>query len=99
MTRRRPISLAVAAALVAAIASLGTLTIARVDATPGSGASTTILARGTSAHDVKVHVKGPTDSVFAEVTIEPGGDTGWHSHPGPLLVAVRSGTLTRYDAD
>ena len=34
----------------------------------------------------------------AEVTLEPGASTGWHYHDGPLLAAVRAGTLTQYDA-
>ncbi|MFD6892646.1 cupin domain-containing protein [Streptomyces sp. NPDC059957] len=30
-----------------------------------------------------------------EVGIEPGGCTGWHYHRVPLMVVVKSGTLTR----
>jgi len=29
----------------------------------------------------------------------PGGTFGWHSHPGPSLVIVKSGTATFYLAD
>jgi hypothetical protein len=29
----------------------------------------------------------------------PLGTTGWHTHPGPSLVIVTSGTLTVYDGD
>jgi len=29
--------------------------------------------------------------------LQPDGDTGWHTHPGPLLVVVESGMLTHYD--
>ena len=29
----------------------------------------------------------------------PGGTFGWHSHPGPSLVIVKSGTATFYMAD
>src|SRR5512143_3280857 len=28
---------------------------------------------------------------------EPGGHTGWHSHPGHSLITVTQGTLTVYD--
>jgi quercetin dioxygenase-like cupin family protein len=34
-----------------------------------------------------------------EVTIQPGGWLGWHSHPGLSLVVVKSGTATFYEAD
>jgi quercetin dioxygenase-like cupin family protein len=100
MTTRVARSLAIVA--VAALAVIGSpvaFTAASSGATPGNGVSTTFLARGTSDDDVRVRVKGPTEVVFAEITIEPGGFTGWHTHPGPLVVAVRSGALTRYLAD
>jgi len=29
----------------------------------------------------------------------PGWYTGWHTHPGPTLVVVKSGTVTYYDGD
>ena len=34
-----------------------------------------------------------------EVTIQPGGWLGWHSHPGLSLLVVKSGTGTFYEAD
>jgi hypothetical protein len=37
------------------------------------------------------------DVVFQLVTIQPGGTAGWHSHPGPFLATVKSGTVTLYD--
>jgi hypothetical protein len=33
------------------------------------------------------------------ITVDPGGSTGWHSHPGATFVAVKSGTLTLYHGD
>ena len=34
-----------------------------------------------------------------ENRIAPGGSFGWHSHPGPNTVVVKSGALTLYDGD
>ena len=48
---------------------------------------------------MKIHTKGPSDFVFQRVTLTPGGYTGWHTHHGPLLVVVESGTLTHYESD
>ena len=31
------------------------------------------------------------------ITIDPLGSSGWHAHPGVLLVTVASGTETFYD--
>lgn len=32
-------------------------------------------------------------------TVEPGGHSGWHTHPGPAIFTVRSGALTMYEGD
>jgi hypothetical protein len=34
-----------------------------------------------------------------KIVIGPGGHTGWHSHPGPVVVVVASGELTFYAAE
>ncbi|WP_151480570.1 cupin domain-containing protein [Streptomyces albicerus] len=64
-------------------------------ATPGSGVTGTILAKGTSAGTMKVKAKGRTDVIVRSITIAPGGSTGWHYHSGQLIAVVKSGTLTR----
>lgn len=37
--------------------------------------------------------------ITREITIQPGGSTGWHFHDGQVFGVVRSGTLTRTFAD
>lgn len=44
-------------------------------------------------------VKGSGEVRVQRVTVEPGGHTGWHSHEGPVVVAVSAGTVTLYDGD
>ena len=39
------------------------------------------------------------DVVTVRFTVEPGGHSGWHTHPGPALFTVSAGTLTMYEAD
>ena len=39
------------------------------------------------------------DFAVQQVTLGPGGTTGWHTHPGPALVLVRSGEFTLYGAE
>jgi hypothetical protein len=39
------------------------------------------------------------DYVFREITVAPGGSTGWHSHQGRLLGHVKSGILMHNRAD
>jgi quercetin dioxygenase-like cupin family protein len=38
---------------------------------------------------------GPAAMTVRELTLAPGETTPWHRHPGAVLVAVKSGTLTR----
>jgi hypothetical protein len=43
--------------------------------------------------------KGRSDLYVQRNVWEPGGSTGWHTHPGHSLIIVTSGTLTEYDDD
>ena len=72
-------------------------------ATPGIGViSAPVHARGTHAELLNVHskagvklkTKSSVDFVTQQLVFAPGGSTGWHSHPGPVLVTVKSGALT-----
>ena len=36
------------------------------------------------------------DTAYQQLTIQPGGQTGWHTHPGPTFVAVAQGEGTLY---
>ena len=88
--------------------ALGLLAVAGAAlATPGVGVLGTVHARGTDADEINVHsadgiklkTHGPIDFVTQQITIAPGGTTGWHSDPGPVLVTVKSGALTIVYAD
>ena len=53
------------------------------------------LAQGFSTqHQVHLQTKGPNDILQAKLVFQPGGDTGWHTHPGPVIVVLKSGALT-----
>jgi quercetin dioxygenase-like cupin family protein len=51
-----------------------------------------------SVWETLLKTKGQTDLYVQQNTWQPGGSTGWHTHPGPSLVIVTQGTLTVYDA-
>jgi quercetin dioxygenase-like cupin family protein len=38
----------------------------------------------------------PCDTAYQQLTIAPGGHTGWHTHPGPTFVAIAQGEGTLY---
>jgi hypothetical protein len=48
---------------------------------------------------IKFKTKARTDVRIQKVTFAPGGRTGWHHHPGFVLVAVQSGQVTVLDSD
>jgi quercetin dioxygenase-like cupin family protein len=73
--------------------------------------SSMTMARGTFADPVDLkfkidvgnedvlHVPDAQDTVVVTTMYAPGGNTGWHSHPGPTVVLVKTGALTLYSAD
>ena len=80
-------------------------------ATPSSGIiSSPVVARGdfADAVDIKfkvtdgsqevIHAPNARQTVMQSIVIGPGGHTGWHSHPGPVVVLVQSGELTLYSS-
>jgi quercetin dioxygenase-like cupin family protein len=80
------------------IVVLGLLTVALL-ATPAlatlpEGVTGVVQARGTVGEKVKVREADGTEFVTQQITIQPGGSTGWHTHPGAALAIVKSGTLT-----
>jgi len=46
---------------------------------------------------VFLKTRGSSDVYFTHIKIAPGAHGGWHSHPGPSIIAVKSGTATFYD--
>jgi quercetin dioxygenase-like cupin family protein len=56
----------------------------------------TPLARGIDVSDGTIPLQVGSDVVMAEITVQPGGSSGWHSHPGGAIIVVKAGTLTVY---
>jgi quercetin dioxygenase-like cupin family protein len=91
--------------VVAGVAAYG----GTVLATPVNGVTSTIFAVGhfgeikaktlSSSWQARIDTKGDSDLWVLENRIALGGSFGWHSHPGPSLVVVKSGALTLYRAD
>ena len=51
-------------------------------------------------HDgVALRTKSPTDIRVQSLTFSAGDRTGWHHHPGLVLVAVQAGSVTVWSAD
>ena len=65
-------------------------------ATPPSGLVNVPLARGTNVSEGTIPLQFGTDIVMAQITVAPGGSSGWHSHPGGAIIVVKQGSLTVY---
>jgi hypothetical protein len=48
---------------------------------------------------VKFQTKDPTDVRVQKIVVGAGGSSGWHHHPGIVIVAVASGAVTVTHSD
>ena len=48
---------------------------------------------------IRFKTKTAMDVSVRTLTLAPGGTTGWHRHPGVVIIAVTEGTGTHYSAD
>ena len=92
------------------VCALGAIALSVARATPPKGFSTPFLVgpatldeihvvSETPDYGVQIKTRGLSDGYAAEIVIASGGDSGWHSHPGPVFVLVKSGTASLYHAD
>jgi quercetin dioxygenase-like cupin family protein len=68
-----------------AVGHLTLIAPARTSATPVRGIEAVIVNRESLASN---------DYVVRDITIAPGGSTGWHWHDGELAGVIKQGTLT-----
>jgi hypothetical protein len=73
-----------------------------------SGVAPTLLARGTygaftveteGAVPLEMKTTASVDVVVRKHSYNPGGYTGWHTHPGPVLITVTKGAVEFIEAD
>jgi hypothetical protein len=82
--------------------------------TLGTGSTSRLLGRATFSdpNDQNFNVKRITGDWHMEIKAKPafdiavqtisfdaGGQSGWHSHPGPVFIQVVSGTMTFYESN
>ena len=95
-------------AALSALLCVGVL-VGVVLATAQSGVTSTPIGSGT-LDEVNINVKtdpwlahlrtkGQSTVAVVENRVIPGGTFGWHSHPGPSLIVVKSGAITFYHGD
>ena len=78
--------------------------------TTGQGSTPTFIGQATYYHfdtvkriaddwDVELTAKAGLEVVIRSFAYDPGAFTGWHKHPGPVLIQVVEGTVTFFEAD
>jgi hypothetical protein len=78
--------------------------------TQGSGTTSSLLARGSfgeafkvkresNGWEAEVEVKPDLDVAVQTILFQPDAQSGWHRHPGPVFILVKTGTMTFYESD
>ena len=78
--------------------------------TSGSGTTSTLLARAafqdafnikrvSGDWEVEIEAKPALDVAVQRIVFPPESHSGWHTHPGPVFILVKTGTVTFYEAD
>ena len=105
MTVRVRRSMRTWAAAIVGVAAIGTLAAVAL-ASPGSGTTSTNLVTADFAKSVhmnsdrvKFQTKDATDVRVQRIDFNAGAYSGWHHHPGIIIVAVQSGAVTLMDAE
>ena len=49
--------------------------------------------------EVEVEASPALDVAVQMITFQPGGQSGWHRHPGPVFISVVAGEMTFYEGD
>jgi quercetin dioxygenase-like cupin family protein len=93
---KRPVrSVLVSVGLAGVIAAM---TLLPGNATPPAGLTLVPLAAGTNTSDGTIPLKAGTDIAMVQITVDPGGSSGWHSHPGGAIIVVKQGSLTVHES-
>lgn len=92
---------AAAVVALAAVGTLGTAAMASAGAgiTPENLVTADLLSEPVINHDrVKLQTKDATVVRVQRLTFGANSYSGWHHHPGVIVVSVRSGLVTLYDS-
>ncbi len=93
-------------AATAGVAVIGTLAAAVALGSPGSAVTAETLVTANFDHTdhvnsdrVKFQTKDATDVRVQRLVFGPNSYSGWHHHPGLVLVTVESGSVTLWQSD
>jgi len=87
------------------VAVCGTLAAAALASPPSGITPSNVVAKADlkkgvdlNADRIRFRTRAGTDISVQTITFAPGGRTGWHHHPGIVIVAVAKGQVTVVDS-
>ena len=89
MRRSKVVALALITASLATMAGVAL-------GTPGAGFTVVPIASAEIDQRVRIGQAAGDSTVVARFRFDPGGTTGWHTHPGKTVVLVTKGEFTVY---
>ena len=99
---KRRISVFAATVAIALVATLGAVALG----SSGSGVNSSTIVTANfdettqqNSDSVKFQTKDATDVRIQRLVFDAGGFSGWHHHPGIILVSVESGAVTLWNSD
>jgi quercetin dioxygenase-like cupin family protein len=113
MSSKRGAALAAAALIAVLLIGATALPSAAQDPPPPPISTELLTGRATFSADVGLKLKNTVDgeatevakakdasrTVVARITVQPGAQFPWHTHPGPVVANVTQGALTYVAAD
>ena len=93
---KRPRSWILLSASVGCIAAAMSVAVGTGWATPPVGLRNIALARGAYSSNVTLPFENGSDVAMAKIIVQPGGNSGWHAHPGGAIIVLKHGSLTLY---
>lgn len=91
-----------------ALLCAGAASVAMAWASPPTGVTPNVLSRGSypafsvegareGGVDFQAKSGAPVDVIVRRHEYAPHGQTGWHTHPGPIFITVVQGTVKFYE--
>ena len=93
------------AAATIGVVVIGTLAAVALGSPPSGVTITTLVTANfdetghLNSDQVKFQTKDATDVRIQKIVFAPGGYSGWHHHPGMVLLSVESGVVTLQQPD
>ena len=87
------------------VAAIGTFAAVAFASSPSHFTATTLVTANfandvhLNSDRVKFQTKDPTDVRVQKIVVTAGGSSGWHHHPGIVIVAVALGSVTVWSSD